>query len=256
LCVKDRSIDKLPKQLIGILAGSAAPYYRLEVNPAIWFLSALIFVQVIYTMAKRIRLEYILAWILPILGLIMSIYKDNSFLPLNIDVAFFLYPFWIVGITFKDKIDSLSNSDSKREKVAILTVSLLLLIVLYPLSQSGGINIYRLQYGNNIFLYYLKGIIGSVGMIGISICLQGFRFSYLFESLGKNTIVVLCYHQIFTFLTLHFVNAFAERVNTVAFFVLKYGAFCFMMGIMYILCLLINKYFPWIIGKRNIFKKG
>lgn len=45
--LKERNVIYFINQLFGVLLGSAAPYYRVELNPAIWFLSCLIFIQLL-----------------------------------------------------------------------------------------------------------------------------------------------------------------------------------------------------------------
>jgi acyltransferase len=107
------------------------------------------------------------------------------------------------------------------------------------------------KYGN-VLLIYVAAFSGIICLIRISKLL--FRFKII-EYVGRNTIIILAFHQFPIFSILAKVFSYVEIFNTNNQFVIllkggSYTVFCLIIltPIIYI----INNYLPFIIGKTTI----
>lgn len=244
--IKERDGAYFIRQLVGVFFGSAAPYYRIEINPAIWFLSCLIFIQLLtwyLTKKKWGGWSIVLAILLPLLGMLLSGYKNNSYIPWNIDVACFLFPFFILGHYTginKLKITTYSNT------CWMIILSVLFLGVLVLLKNiNGSVNIYRLVYGNSLLLYYINGIMGSFGVLLLSYCISrvnNMKLINILCNIGQHTMIIMCYHQILNIVGLKITRVVQDiAANNFLHIVVKYSFFIAEIILLVVISMFIKK---------------
>lgn len=180
-----------------IMYGGSAPY-RIEASPAMWFLSALIVLKIVTYLINGICnkvYRYIIVISLSIIGIIANdfLVANNMFVPWNVVIAMMLLPFFYTGKYLMHFCVWI------RERIwfAILIVLFLGPICVWSAYQNGLVNIFRGQYGERIWMYYLNGILGIVLITAFSSLL--FRTVFLKKSMewiGQNSIVFMCIHQI------------------------------------------------------------
>lgn len=253
----ERSASSVLQSMLGIIGGSAAPHYKLELNSAVWFFSALIIIQVLYFFSSKYHLEFLLVIILPIIGMLLKPMKSSSWIPWNADVALFLYPFFVAGCKTKILAQKLKKQWNSG---LVLMFGVLCLLCVVPLSKlNGSVNIYRLAYGKNIFLYYLNGALGIAGILLISYFVAEklhavAKVSELIETIGKHTIVVVSYHQILIALCLAILSTYFTE-GSVLFAVVKTAMYFAMVCVLVVIDIYASRKMPWLVGKIN-FKSG
>lgn len=241
--VKHESIDVFT-YVKAILGGAAAPNYRFDPAPAIWFLTALIIIELFsYLLHFLGRFRWLLIPGLIALGVVLSFFKENSYIPWNIDAALFLIPFFELGKLSKDWIAKI-----KIKSLFFALIGLSALLFLIPLSMlNGAVNIYRCQWGNNLLLYYINSLIGSTAIIFISIGVSSVPHTKFICWLGKNTVVPMAAHQ--------FILPYAAIIMG---YIPYYGRFVFtiieliiMMTACYLVAWLVGRFCPVILGKTK-----
>ncbi len=223
---------------------------KLYSNAALWFLLALfwmnIILYIIRTISKRcfsgkdFQVSAILCVICGLLGFVLGVY--GVFIPLNIDNALTSIPYFFMGFVFASKIN-LKESGFNKVKVSLLTV--LCFIIVAAFSPGIGYNMNVFQKEDFIPLYF-SGIIGSLGIIGMSILI---KHSNILSFYGRNTMLMLCLQMPI----IQVVNMFT-KVNGGGYFSI-FLTLIIVIIIFIPLFGLFNKYIPWAIGKTKIIKQ-
>lgn len=189
-----KSVHCFIVQMIHLLMGGISPSYKLDATPALWFLTCLIAIELLYFFAESIKInQWLYSIILVVIALFLNGYRTKIPMFFNIDIAFFLYPFYLVGNRYGLYIlQQIKNIEKNLIKVLL---SIILMILVGALSiKTGSINIYRAVYGSNLFLYYLAASLGIIGVCMLS-CVR-FKFKGIFLWLGKKTIIIMATHQL------------------------------------------------------------
>ena len=121
------------------------------------------------------------------------------------------------------------------------------MILWFSCKINGEVNIYRCIYGNNILLFYFNSLIGTFGLLLISISFEnGFSCGFL-GWLGQRTIVPLCIHQpLISILSLFFnIVCFTGMVSKIILLFL-------VLVLSYMIGIIIVRYFPFLVGKRRV----
>ncbi|MCQ2272818.1 MAG: acyltransferase family protein [Bacteroidales bacterium] len=102
------------------------------------------------------------------------------------------YPFFIIGKIFKNNelyIDAIPKS------AQILVCSILILIPLIGAKFNGCVELYDCSLGKSVILFYIVGILSSVGFMSL-FRLAGLHRSRLIETLSNGTIMILSLHSL------------------------------------------------------------
>ncbi len=131
-----------------------------------------------------------------------------------------------------------------------LALGIFMIILTLPLSQINGCVDFRNIILKNFFLFYLCALLGSFGLI--LIC-KTCRYSPQIGFFGKNSLIVMCTHV--NCYILYGAILIAWQIDTVVtraksyIFLFNIMAFTFLFEA--ILILIINRFFPFILGKHK-----
>ena len=248
LLVSHKAVDYL-SYLKAILGGAAAPFYRFNPAPAIWFLTALMIVEIasfLLSFLGKYRIIPIIVMV--IVGFLIAPYKESLYIPWNIDVALFLIPFFELARDLKKVLGKIS---SVRPWIMI-PIGVAGLWVLMPLSQlNGTVNIFRCQYGNNIFLYYLNSLIGSSAIICLSIALSSLKHTALICWMGRNTVIPMATHQMLLPLVVFIMGYIPYYSHPIAVIAINAIGLIILTTISYLLAWVVDRFCPIILGKQK-----
>lgn len=207
-------------------------YTLLLVSPStLWFLPAYFIAELIFLLFIKIENIYLK---FSLIGLSFIVPFAISLINYNIILLFFCrsfiaFGFICIGYSSKKIIEKLN-----------ITSAVILLIVSFVLCQFNSyVDLYRLKLGNILF-YVVNGTIASYGVIAIS---KSLVRNKILEFWGKNTLIILGTHQLITRFTLKIINS-SDVIFNILILIL-------VMILEYPIIKLINKYFPWIIGKER-----
>lgn len=244
------SLESVGKSLVAIVGGCSAPFYVQEMNTALWFLTGLIVIEILHMLGKSIKVDIIFLIAFPLFGALFGTTKSHSYIPWNIDVAMMLYPFfWLGDKVKKIDIESLICTNFRRVVAALL--SIISLVVVYRLAAINvSVNIFRLVYGKNIWMYYFNGLLGTLGIVIISFVLSTvFKECRILTVIGENTLFILCYHQILIWGCIEIVNRSGlQGYVQIGLWILL---FIIMLILLLVAALLTRKYVPILIGAQK-----
>lgn len=140
----------------------------------------------------------------------------------------------------------------RQEKISWrgLTLGIVMTIITLPLSQINGCVDFRNIIFKNFLLFYLCALLGSFGLV--LIC-KNIRHVPQICFFGENSLVVMCTHV--NCYILYAAILIAWQIDTI---ITRAKSYVFLFNIMIftflfeaILIYIINRFFPWIIGKRK-----
>ena len=221
-----------------------------EYNVVLWFLPCLFMMEIIfdYIYKKLKQNKFILIFMITFSSLGYLLLKFCHFrLPYSLDTMCVAIPFYSLGFFVAPILDKINANIIKHkiEYVLVLTVISGIISIKY-----GGSNLNNNIY-SNYPLYYLVGSIGILLIIVVS-NLVGNRKSILF--LGTNTLTLMCLHEPLKRIILIIVSKLSGlsvellRSNFITILIVT----IILIAVMYPLILIINRYLPFITGKRKI----
>ena len=169
---------------------------NMPVATAMWFLPAMFFTSIIYSLLGKCHL-YVKIIIILVTAVVGTIYSALSeiMLPLALEVIPVALLFMLIGECISDKkIDFFVKS-----KWHVILLFLLLEAVLSFVNQS--VDMRSARY-NIVPLYFLNAVMGTLAWWGIANRLIniknkfGKRIHNELAGIGKNTIIYLCIHQL------------------------------------------------------------
>lgn len=125
------------------------------------------------------------------------------------------------------------------------------------ISQVNGVTDLHYLIFNHEILYFLGAVLGSIGVIGVSYSLKefvGFPLLKLLQYYGKNSLIIMLTHvdtylmYISTIVVMHFNKDILEYQGNVRFCTELFLLVTAAEGIGIII---INRWFPWMIGKKS-----
>ena len=254
-------LDNLRNALMGILFGIKGIYpSATNLNIPIWFLAALFFCKIlaqpILRAKKHKNIIIPLTVVVSILMTYLLSYQKISTLPLYFNHAIMAIPFYIFG-TYLKKIN-LDRINKRGIELLITVVLFFITIFLSKVSQSPSeqIHPYNFSFGHNILLFYIVGIISSFFGIFLARFLSHWNFRLL-SYWGQNTLIILGVHYVMIkYLKMGESIILGNVFNLTSFnvYAMYIGNISISIIIMF-LCIpiiyIINKYFPFILGKFN-----
>jgi len=159
----------------------------LDICGALWFFTALFFVNIIYYfLHKYLQKKYLLIVITAIVT-IEAFYKIR--LPFSIDSAIYMLPVFLIGYEFKKYYKTLDNLKLKTLLyiISIATIPL----VLY--NHASGV---RTHHFHNLFIYYPCMLIDCISIFYLSKDCVNLFGSKLIIYIGKNSLNYMCLNQL------------------------------------------------------------
>jgi fucose 4-O-acetylase-like acetyltransferase len=253
--LNSQSLPDLLKPLAGMLFGmgydsdySVVPDFQIP----LWFLMGLfsckMIQQVIVTISKGRYLYYILGSTV-VIGIIVLLFFTPLYIPnfFSFRCGIFAFPFFAMGYISRKK--SLIPTIHKKEKgrvglyVTLGIIGFILFYWLVPLNGRPDIN--YLLYGNNMILFYLIGMIGTISTIYLS-----FLYTRKFEIItiiANGTIFMMAFHKLLNWYLFRIIRFAGIETNLTV--VLCVSLLNIVLSIIPIL--IIQKYFPLLIGKKK-----
>lgn len=131
-----------------------------------------------------------------------------------------------------------------------------LLITLWISRMNGGVDLHFLVFQNEL-LYFAGAILGSVGVIAISTSVKGIEKFPLFRVLsfyGKNSLIVMLTHvdtyvmYASAILVMHYNKHITDYYGNAEFCI---KLFLLVAAIEAVAIVIINRFFPWMVGKEE-----
>lgn len=216
------------------------------VLPPTWFIIALFLDRVIMSFLATKKIGVILFSLLSsVLVWCLTPVYDTLF---PIDSALLAFPFFGLGYLLKNVIENLSSIRNKQ----LVTLSIVVLFLLFIFNKyNNRVDMCLASYGNNIVLFYLGGILGSLLVFIMSISLMKLRCFYNISNhisqYAQGTLLVVGFNLYAIYSVVKIYQLFRHAITpfegiiigTVIFFVF------------YPLILLCKRYFPQAIGVKK-----
>lgn len=161
------------------------------------------------------------------------------------------YPFFIIGNSLRDKdiLQRLVTSARQYRYVAALAAALLIAVTYIVGTQNGQAKLYMGQYANNIVLFAIGALTGSMAVF-LSALLDGVRLK-ITRVISSGTIVILVFHRELLHPLLKEIGktdtSSLLTVNTLVFV----SAVIVVMAF-YPIILLVKRFIPIVLGRRKM----
>lgn len=162
------------------------------------------------------------------------------------------YPFFIIGNSLRDKdiLQRLVTSARQYRYVAALAAALLIAVTYIVGTQNGQAKLYMGQYANNIVLFAVGALTGSMAVFVLSALLDGVRLK-ITRVISSGTIVILVFHRELLHPLLKEIGktdiSSLLTVNTLVFV----SAVIVVMAF-YPIILLVKRFIPIVLGRRKM----
>lgn len=235
------------KSLIGIIIPIRGTSLTI-CNGTFWFVIVLFISEVIlFFIIKYLNNDKKIALCLIIFSILGYLYYRyiGIKLPWNMDAALVAVVFVGLGYLSKKYI----NINSIKYKQILLLFILNLIIGML----NKKIDMFSNQYGNYL-LFYLAAISGIFMNVGIIIKINNIINIKILEYIGKNSFVFLALHQYFIYselekilnnvISISYGNHIIRLLISILFVIIT-------IIVLYPIIYVINRYFPWILGKKK-----
>lgn len=242
---KDVLSDSYWDFAIGTFISPGKSYHSLSTFCIyIWFLLVLAEIKIIsaFTESKGILCTMTI-------GSVFAFYvlhvKWGGVMPFQVDSALMAFPFYVIGFLLKGVV--LREGENRNKLTMILSLIVMFCLLLLLTKWNGICDINSCEYGESLLLYYFNGVLGSLLVIKlaklfvlpktflpiISVYMSGATLiiGYSAYSTGeiKRLLPVLCNNNLGGVLIAAIV-----------------------LAVLYPIILIASKYFPAILGKRNV----
>lgn len=162
------------------------------------------------------------------------------------------YPFFIIGNSLRDNdiLQRLVTSARQYRYVAALAAALLIAVTYIVGTQNGQAKLYMGQYANNIVLFAVGALTGSMAVFVLSALLDGVRLK-ITRVISSGTIVILVFHRELLHPLLKEIGktdtSSLLTVNTLVFV----SAVIVVMAF-YPIILLVKRFIPIVLGRRKM----
>ncbi|MEC0486111.1 acyltransferase family protein [Bacillus glycinifermentans] len=155
-------------------------------NPALWFLTCLFVVEMLFfVMRNGLKARYVVFIVM--LCALLSYFNYQYFeikLPWNIEVALTALSFYTAGYFLKQDLRNVKH------RKALLIAVILFIAVGFLQSRNVRVDMRANEYGN-MAIFYITSFLGTAGVIFASFKLQ---YAAPLQFLGKNSLVILVLH--------------------------------------------------------------
>lgn len=162
------------------------------------------------------------------------------------------YPFFVIGNSLRDKdiLQRLVTSARQYRYGAALAAALLIAVTYIVGTQNGQAKLYMGQYANNIVLFAVGALTGSMAVFVLSALLDGVRLK-ITRVISSGTIVILVFHRELLHPLLKEIGktdtSSLLTVNTLVFV----SAVIVVMAF-YPIILLVKRFIPIVLGRRKM----
>lgn len=232
------------KPLLGIFIGVRGTEWTI-CNGTLWFILALFISEILLYSIIRLTKDNnknisLILILFSVLG-----YSYSKFIGIkliwNIDVALVAVTFVGLGYIVKK-----SNILNKFDNYMYIIIFMLLNLIFGVLNTE--VNMFSSIYGNYLY-FYISAISGTLGTI--LIC-KKINSSKILEFIGRNTFVYLAIHQYVIFSVLKKITRrFITNNSGISLIIIAIGYVLFTVVILYVPIKIINRYFPYIVGKSR-----
>lgn len=168
------------------------------VSAPLWFVLCLFIVEILYYFISKlnVKLSFIVTAVLVCFGWLLEsdiIPFDNTLLPWSLDSALFALGFFFIGNQLSEiiKITIQKLKTMKYKKIVLVVIFILSISIIIPLALYNGHVSLGSKILNNGFIFYLTGIIGTIGIISLSIMLEKSKF---LRYCGRNSLYIMGIH--------------------------------------------------------------
>lgn len=224
--------------------------YSSMIIGATWFLMALFFIKFLASVLVTRKKETIGIVIIFFVIVAMLLKTFNIMLPWSINCAFLGLPVFLFGYYFKDYIKRVTQLSVLLK----IIISCLCCCALYSITNMNGlIHVGDAVWGNNIFLYYIDAVLGSLTLIIIASFFHG--MDKFCKFLAKNTMLIMCF-EVYTFAPFKYIymKFFDISVGSQDYMPLWYGILVALVALVAcsVPCYIINRWLPFCLGKKRI----
>lgn len=213
----------------------------------IWFLLSLAEIKLLFSLFTK-KVWVVVTLLLSVL-LSAVLNHFNVILPLAIDSSVVAIAFFALGIMLKDMIRRMESNNNS----IVVVVFIISTIIVTTISHFNGVvDINKTLTGNNLLLFYIGGLVGSVMVIS---------FSHLTNQLiGGRSVKAIRVLSIGTILMVGFSSHMSSTIKSLLHLVLPSANLDitgFLVSLVLLLCfypltLLAIRYFPIILGNRKL----
>lgn len=233
--------------LFGILIGrSIDGISSTEWGPSLWFLPCIFLTANLFYFIGKLSKKYIVLINILFIGLNIILSRVLTIdLPWSLPIVSIALPFYSFGYLFKDKIQ-----EKKIDSKYLLGTLLLFILSVLTHKTNGKIEMSENEY-NNILLFLLAGVSGSLFLINIVKLIPSEKFKWM-SFLGVNTLILLAFHaKAMTIIKLIWVLILKQELVEGT---LPLSIFYSLIQVLLLLPLIviINRWMPFTLGK---FKK-
>lgn len=209
----------------------------------LWFIMALAIIKILTSLVHRKTLILIISMFCLLIDVILIKYQIH--LPFTLNSVLLAIPFFAIGYTFQEFFNRKLSYDAE---IGITLLGIISVLIIG--SFNGKVDINNNCFGNNIFLYLICGITGTMAVFSLSrlLCVVIPKKFKVINVLSKGTLLVV---------------GFSASLSSVYLAICKYltipielniiGVIVGMMVLVsfYPVTLLADRYFPAIIGFRK-----
>lgn len=162
------------------------------------------------------------------------------------------YPFFIIGNSLRDKdiVQRLVISARQYRYGATFAAALLIAVTYIVGTQNGQAKLYMGQYANNVVLFAIGALTGSMAVFVLSALLDGVRLK-ITRVISSGTIVILVFHRELLHPLLKEIGKMDTSslltVNTLVF-----ASAVIVVLAFYPIILLVKRFFPIVLGRRKM----
>ena len=209
---------------------------------ALWFLPALFIGEYIFLLYKRFinKNIYKILFFISILGAALvlvilnnynvysAVLREINIVLIRSSVALFFINFGYYTYNIINKIN-----------IELYKIIIILLFSIVFSLINGKVDLWSLQF-NNLFLYVFNSIVGAFAIIFIT---KKINRSKVLDFLGQNTLIIMATHQLIIKFIL--ATSIGTKLN-------KIVLLCLVLIIEYPIIKIINRYLPFMLGKKRI----
>ena len=244
--------DFIYQPLLGMLVGDdmVTPHSYMALG-ALWFLMALFVVKTLFygiqKLAVRVNGRFLPLYftLIAVVSVAVFLCIRNRFSFWSLDSAFMALPFYMLGCLAKKK--SLFDVLTKSQYTAFAICAASFVYLYFIGLKNGRIDMNASVYGNNILMFYINAVVGSIMVI--LMCNFVTRRNAFLSTIGEYTIVVLGMHGIGIYISKFLLKVCGVQFSADYLFYTTFSVlFC------YVCIKIISRHAPVIIGKAKVEK--
>ncbi len=162
------------------------------------------------------------------------------------------YPFFIIGNSLRDKdiLQRLVTSARQYRYGAALAAALLIAVTYIVGTQNGQAKLYMGQYANNIVLFAIGALTGSMAVFVLSALLDGVRLK-ITRVISSGTIVILVFHRELLHPLLKEIGK-TDTSSLLTVNILVFVSAVIVVMAFYPIILLVKRFIPIVMGRRKM----